>query len=78
MKTRIFTILIFLGAFFDTIYSVIADNFGILTELGISNKTIVIVKALGLFWVAFSRSLTQKIEVQSAMQEDIGLPKPRK
>lgn len=58
MKLQIITWLVTLGALFDTIYSVFAENQGLLIELGISPKYTKIVMLLGLIWTAFSKSLT--------------------
>jgi len=57
MKTRIITWLITLGALIDTLYGVIAENAGLLSELGISPKGTKIVLVIGVLWTAFSRSL---------------------
>ncbi len=79
MKTRLITILITAGAFIDTIYGVLADNSGILVELGISPKATKIVMVLGLLWTAFSKSLKDApVQKIVASEEEIGLPKPTK
>jgi len=78
MKTRLITWAIFAGAFLDTIYGVIADNAGLLAELGISPKATKIVMVLGLIWNTFSKSLTDKREPNTFLDDEIGLPKPVK
>ena len=57
MKTRIITWIITLGSFFDVLYSVFAENSGLLAELGVSPKATKVMLILGLIWNAFSRSL---------------------
>jgi len=57
MKTRIFTWLITAGAFLDTAYGVLADNMGVLAELGVSPKVTKVILLLGILWTAFSKSL---------------------
>lgn len=60
MKTRWITWLITISAFIDTVYGVVAENAGLLAEIGVSPKVTKIVLALGIFWTAFSRSLKPK------------------
>jgi len=72
MKTRWITLLITIGAGIDQIYGVIAENAGLLVEIGVSPKVTKIILVVGIIWNAFSKSLTPK-EIQS-----IGLPKPPK
>jgi len=57
MKTRIITWIVTLGALLDTLYGVLAENSGLLAELGLSPKATKIVLVLGVIWTAFSRSL---------------------
>jgi len=72
MKTRWITWLITIGAGIDQIYGVLAENAGLLVEIGVSPKVTKIILVVGIIWNAFSKSLTPK-EIQS-----IGLPKPPK
>lgn len=58
MKTRLITIAITIGASLDTLYGIFAENQGLLIELGLSPKITKIVMLVGLFWNAFSKSLT--------------------
>ena len=59
MKTRIFTWIITAGAFLDTAYGVLADNMGVLAELGVSPKVTKVILLLGILWTAFSKSLKE-------------------
>lgn len=59
MKTRIITWLITFGAFLDTAYGVLAENQGLLVDLGVSQKVTKIVMLVGLLWTAFSKSLAE-------------------
>jgi len=83
MKTRIFTWLITAGAFLDTAYGVLADNMGVLAELGVSPKVTKVILLLGILWTAFSKSLkdphTPK-EVIASEEENalIGTRPPKK
>lgn len=57
MKTRIITWLVTLAAFLDTAYAVLADNSGMLAEIGVSPKATKVVLLVGIIWTAFSKSL---------------------
>lgn len=57
MKTRILTWLITILAFTDQIYSFIAENQGLLIELGVSPKIRTAILVFGLLWNAFSEKL---------------------
>ena len=57
MKTRIITWVITLGALLDTLYGVLAENSGLLSELGVSPKATKVILLIGVLWTAFSRSL---------------------
>jgi len=57
MKTRIITWVVMLGALMDTLYGVLAENSGLLSELGVSPKATKILLLLSVLWTAFSRSL---------------------
>jgi len=57
MKTKIITILITLGAFLDQFYAILADNSGLLAEIGVSPKVTKIIFVLGMIWNAFNKSL---------------------
>ena len=57
MKTRILTWIITAGAFLDTAYGVLADNMGVLSELGVSPKVTKVILLCGILWTAFSKSL---------------------
>jgi len=73
MKTRLITWLITLSAFLDTAYGVLADNSGLLAELGISPKVTKVILMVGILWTAFSKKLelTKPKDVQSIIS-----PKP--
>ena len=60
MKTRWITWLVTLSAFLDTIYSVLAENAGLLAELGLSPKITKVILLIGLVWTAFSKKLELK------------------
>lgn len=60
MKTRWITWLITLSAFLDTIYGVLAENSGLLAELGLSPKVTKVILVIGLVWTAFSKKLELK------------------
>jgi len=57
MKTRLITWLITLSALLDTLYGVLAENSGLLAELGISPKVTKVILVVGLIWTAFSKKL---------------------
>lgn len=65
MKTRFITWIITLGAFLDTAYGVLAENQGLLVELGVSTKVTKVIMLIGLLWTAFSKSLQPRAEIQS-------------
>jgi len=80
MKTRIFTWLITAGAFLDTAYGVLADNMGVLAELGVSPKVTKVILLLGILWTAFSKSLKDPHTPKEVIASDdnglIGSSKP--
>lgn len=57
MKTRLITWLITLSALLDTLYGVLAENSGLMAELGVSPKITKVVLVVGLIWTAFSKKL---------------------
>jgi len=73
MKTRIVTWLVTLGALFDTLYGVLAENSGLLAELGVSPKVTKVILVIGLLWTAFSKKLELK---PSAPQSILGTDRP--
>jgi hypothetical protein len=70
MKTRWITWLITISAFIDTVYGVIAENSGLLAEIGVSPKVTKVILALGILWTAFSKSLVLKPEPTSILGTD--------
>jgi len=75
MKTQFITWLVTLGALLDSLYGILAENSGLLSELGVSPKVTKVVLVIGLIWTAFSKKLA--ITKPNAFAEEIGLPKPR-
>ena len=74
MKTRWITWLITLSAFIETVYGVIAENSGLLAEIGVSPKVTKVILALGILWTAFSKKLVLKPKTEEP--QGIILPKP--
>lgn len=72
MKTRWITWLVTLSAFLDTIYGVLAENAGLLAELGLSPKITKVILVIGLVWTAFSK----KLELKPSDAQGIISPKP--
>lgn len=65
MKTRLITWFFTLGALFDTLYGVLADNSGLLADLGVSPKITKVVLVVGLIWNAFSNRLKPVQDIQN-------------
>jgi len=63
-KSQIISLIVTIGAFVDTLYGIVAENAGLLSELGVSNKITKAIMLLGLFWTAFSKSLLPKDNIQ--------------
>lgn len=63
-KSQIISLIVTIGAFLDTIYGIVSENAGLLSELGVSNKVTKVIMLLGLFWTAFSKSLLPKEKIQ--------------
>lgn len=59
-QSQIISLIVTLGAIFDTVYGVIAENAGLLSELGVSPKITKVIMLAGLLWTAFSKSLVPK------------------
>jgi len=57
MKTQFITWLVTLGALLDSLYGILAENSGLLSELGVSPKVTKVVLVVGLIWTAFSKKL---------------------
>ena len=60
-KSQIISLLISIGAIFDTIWGVISDNQGIIVELGISPKITKIIMLIGLIYTAFSKRINPAV-----------------
>jgi len=78
MKTRLITWLVTLGALFDTLYGVLADNSGLLADLGVSPKITKVILVVGLLWNAFSNKLKPVAGIQSIGNGQVPLIKDEK
>jgi hypothetical protein len=77
MKTRVITWAVFLTAFLNSAYEVVTDNVGLLTELGIPEKSTKVIMLLCFLWSAFSKSLREKPS-DRVFLENNGDPTPGK
>jgi len=69
--SQIISAIISAGAIFDTIWGVLAENQGLLIEIGIPTSVTKIIMLIGLIYTAFSKSLKPVL-----FSEDIGGSNP--
>jgi len=60
MKTRWITWFVTASLVVNQVYAVVAENAGLLAEIGVSPKVTKVILAVGLIWTAFSKSLVTK------------------
>lgn len=60
MRTRWITWLITATAVINQLYAILAENSGLLVEIGVPANVTKVILTLGVLWTAFSKSLVPK------------------
>ena len=62
MKTRWITWLLTAGTVIDQIYALLAENSGLLVQIGVPENATKVIMTLGILWTAFSKSLKPEVQ----------------
>jgi len=77
MKTRWITWILTVGTVIDQVYALLAENTGLLAQIGVPENVTKVIMTIGILWTAFSKSLAQKPQgIASDEADAIISPKP--